>query len=301
MVFDKPISTSDVPPKYLEAAKFVGQIPRRVLKADPRVSYALYIPPKFYNPNPAKNSSIPKLPLLINIHGTSRDVSSLNGKLEKFADETPCAVLSPLFPANVVGPNDLDSYKVLSADGILGLRSDLAVMSMMEEIAYIWPGVDMDKVYLMGFSGGGQFVHRFMYLYPELLKAVSVGAPGRVTYLNDTERWPSGTADVPSLFEGRTVRKDLIRALPIQLVVGSKDNVVVGNADFWAWVRNATGVENALEKMDKGRLDTIKELQKLWKDNGIDSQLDIVEGIGHDGNGAMATQLGFMQPLMRTK
>ncbi|RAK94840.1 uncharacterized protein BO80DRAFT_292835, partial [Aspergillus ibericus CBS 121593] len=208
-----PLTTPEVPPQFLKPAFLVGHIPQRTLAADPRVSYALYIPPAHYNPDPNRSTTTtapynnPKLPLLVTIHGTSRNPTPLRTTLPPFANSTPCAILAPLFPANIDGPNDLDSYKLLRSRT---LRSDLALLSILDEIATVWPGLDTEKIYLMGFSGGGQFAHRFLYIHPERLMAVSVGAPGRVTMLDEAGKWPGGVGDVEGVF-GKGVRRDLIR------------------------------------------------------------------------------------------
>jgi poly(3-hydroxybutyrate) depolymerase len=330
---DKALSTADVPPRFLKDALLVGHIPWRTLASEPRVCYRLYVPARHYNPFlTATSPASDKLPLLVYMHGTRRNIAAIDSAddLVRFADATPCAVLAPLFPAGVDGPHDLDSYKLLASRS---LRSDLALLAMLDEVARRWPGVDAHRVYLMGFSGGGQFAHRFLYLYPERMRAVSVGAPGRATVLDRTRRWPVGIAGVEDLFDGRQVKVEDIRGVRIQLVVGTEDNVVHGGEGFWEWVRamkakgravtgtataTATGTgENgvkitngdekagggaeqntSLEDMRQGRLDTVRELQALWRDQGIEAQLDIVEGMAHDERPARNVVLGFLRTAM---
>jgi poly(3-hydroxybutyrate) depolymerase len=308
----KPLTTADVPPRFLRAAFLVGNVPRAALASDPRVSYAMYIPPEHYNPDPSAStagvttSTLPKLPLLVVVHGTGRDVATAYTDLIPFADETPCAILSPLFPAGLDGPYDLDSYKLLRSRT---LRSDLALLSMLDNIEIRWPGIDTRKIYLMGFSGGGQFAHRFLYLYPERLLAVSVGAPGSVTLLDRDKEWPAGIADVEGVF-GRTVSPELIGNVNIQLVVGGADNVVHGGDEFWVWLekmrnsrtRDAAShdkmAQDDIQKrpiMKKGRLQTMMELHSLWEKESILAQLDVVEGVAHNSRGVRECVLQFMR------
>ncbi|CAI7650253.1 unnamed protein product [Penicillium manginii] len=226
---DRPLTTSNVPKKFLKACLMVGHVPLKVLACDPRVSYALYIPPTRYDadPNPTK------LPLLVWVHGTGRKWNTLyEDEMVSFADRMPCAILAPLFPAGLDGPNDLDSYKMLHSSS---LQSDQALLEILDEVSLRWPGIHTDNFFLHGFSGGGQFAHRFLYLYPERLAAISVGAPGRVTALNFSKNWPEGIADTNILF-GREVVPGNIRKVPIQLVVGSEDNKVHGGEAFWTWL-----------------------------------------------------------------
>jgi poly(3-hydroxybutyrate) depolymerase len=315
---DRPVSTKDVPPQFLASAMLVGHVPSRTLPSEPRVSYRLYIPPDHYDTR-AGASNKAKLPLLVYIHGSRRSVPLLarySTPLTAFADSTPCAVLAPLFPTGMDGPNDLDSYKLLRSKT---LRSDLALLAILDEVAYRWPGIDTDKVFMMGFSGGGQFAHRFLYLYSERIAAVSVGAPGRVTFFDDGKRWPSGVGDVERLF-GRTIDKGKIRQVKIQLVVGDCDNEVHGGKEFWEWLgemkkkvkssksltiaasegeKSVDGEHSQFdgaiqEEMRQGRLDTIRELQALWKETGIESTLEIVQGMGHDEGPASGIVLEYL-------
>ncbi|KAI0837278.1 alpha/beta-hydrolase [Hypoxylon sp. FL0890] len=234
---DNALTTANVPAKFLEDVYFVNHVPLMALQVDPRISYALYIPESQYNPDPSSNPTPGKLPLLVYIHGTGRSIVAIYNELVPFADSAPCAILAPLFPAGMDGPNDIDSYKELRSNT---LRSDLGLLSVLDEVAYRWPGLETNKVFMMGFSGGGQFAQRFLYLYPERLAAISVGSPGRPTFLDDTQDWPSGVKDVETVFN-RTVRTDLIGQLPIQLVVGGNDTEIHGDQDFWEWERDVVG------------------------------------------------------------
>ncbi|KAJ9607629.1 hypothetical protein H2200_007707 [Cladophialophora chaetospira] len=308
---DNLLSTADVPPQFLKAAMLLGHIPWRSLPSDPRISYALYVPPTQYNPSLTSTSpSSEKLPLLVFIHGTRRSISAIDGDddLVPFADSLPCAILAPLFPIGLDGPNDLDSYKLLRSRGV---RSDLALLHMLDEVARRWPGISTERIFLMGFSGGGQFAQRFLYLYPETIAAVSIGAPGRVTHLDEQRKWPGGIADVEALF-GRQVDREGIQKVKIQLVVGDQDNVLHGGEKFWEWVREmkakAPGKdgslegkaadEGGLEGMRQGRVDTIRELQAKWRQEGIDAHLDVVEGMGHDSKPARGVVLEFLKSAM---
>ncbi|OJZ90243.1 hypothetical protein ASPFODRAFT_414108 [Aspergillus luchuensis CBS 106.47] len=314
-----PLTTPEVPPQFLKSAFLVGHIPQRTLAAEPRVSYTLYIPPTQYNPDPNRVSkSSPydkaKLPLLVNIHGTSRK-TSIRPEQAFFAESTPCAILAPLFPANIDGPNDLDSYKVLRS---ATLRSDLALLAILDEVATVWPGIDTEKVFLAGFSGGGQFAHRFFYVHPERLAAVSVGAPGKVTMLDEQLAWPSGIGNFQEVF-GKGLDKDIMRNVQVQLVIGSQDVKVHGGKEFWEWAKKVMAQRMAAEKasekdggkekmgkrevvmMDQGRSQSLQHLQSSWKADGIEAQLDVVDGVAHSSVGVQECVLSYLQPLIQKR
>jgi pimeloyl-ACP methyl ester carboxylesterase len=312
------LSAAHIPPEFLRSTYMIGKIPRKALISEPRVSYSLYIPPEQYKDtiraeaSGASQAALRKLPLLVFIHGTLRDDSYIDRGLIPFAESTPCAILAPLFPAGLDGSMDLDSYKLLRS---ATLRSDLALLDMLNEVAHRWPGIDTTKIFLMGYSGGAQFAHRFLYLYPERLAAVSIGAPGNVTVLDHSISWPAGIANVEELF-GTRVDKTLIKQVKIQLVVGDADVEVHGGIEFWTWLQKfkASADSNLLssvqsevplnkvvpsKKIVQDRLGTLRKLQALWRDDGIDAQLDIVRGVKHESLKCQSYSLDFLQSLIQ--
>ncbi|GAM91179.1 hypothetical protein ANO11243_092260 [Dothideomycetidae sp. 11243] len=307
------LSTQDVPPQYLRLAFLVGKVPLVSSRYDDRISYALYIPPHAYNPNPTPTEtqtdlcySLPRLPLVVTIHGTGRDV---NGTLSRFiplADSAPCAILAPLFPCGLDDPVDLDSYKVLSSKT---LRSDLTLLSIIDEVAYKWPGIETTKFCLAGFSGGGQFTQRFLYLYPERLHAVSIGAPGRVTKLDPEQAWPAGIGDVEKVF-GRAISVESMREVKIQLVVGEEDTVRVGDDGFWQWVKQMRGKTDKTQENDKkamlptmnnGRMETLRDLHAAFESVGISAQFDTVPDAAHEALKMTEVVTQFLLPVVRER
>jgi hypothetical protein len=106
---------------------------------------------------------------------------------------------------------------------------------MLDEVAVRWPGIATQRVFMMGFSKGGQFVQRFMHLHSERLKAASIGAPRRVTALDRNIKWPNGIQNVEEVFgPGVVVDKETIRRLSIQLVMGGEGNRI---HQFWKWLK----------------------------------------------------------------
>lgn len=291
----KQLSTADIPRQFLQAAFLVGHIPLKASAFDPRVSYALYIPSTHYDTHHAPK----KLPLLVWIHGTGRNLDALHQEnMVSFANSTPCAILAPLFPAGLNGPNDLDSYKILRSQSV---ASDLVLLSILDEIAARWPGIRTDRVFMMGFSGGGQFAQRFLYVHPEKLLAVSVGAPGRPTTLDPEQSWPVGVANVETLF-ARPIRKHIIQQVPIQLAVGSADDQVHGGEGFWNWLQQLKGKgqqDTEWQAMRQGRLQTLQDLQGTWEKDGIQSNLRVIEGISHEADKMRPYMLEFLRPLIR--
>ncbi|KAF2217821.1 hypothetical protein CERZMDRAFT_80491 [Cercospora zeae-maydis SCOH1-5] len=281
------INPIELPSKLLRAAYFVGKVPIKSLRSDPRISYAIYVPEQYcavhdilQNP---ENDIPPRLPLIVNVHSTRRQALVCRDSLIDFADKHGVAILAPLFPAGLDSLFDLDSYKLLRTDF---LQADLRLIDMLNEVGHIWPGIVADPIILMGFSGGGQFVHRFMYLNPERVSAVAVAAPGQVTKLNMSEPWPRGIADVEKLFPGEEIDVAAIAQVgDILLLGGEEDTFSGGQVELLQWLakRKAKLKGETVEEMlsRTSRVQGLKSLQKDWRKHGIEAKLKIVPGVGH--------------------
>jgi poly(3-hydroxybutyrate) depolymerase len=124
--------------------------------------------------------------LLVSIHGASRNAKSYAERFVDFADHNRYIVVAPYF---------VEEHRF----GDLGLgaslyRSDLRLLEVIAEVRKELP-VEAGPFDLFGFSGGGQFAHRFLYVHPAELRTVVVGAtvPGAPTWrilLACLSTWP---------------------------------------------------------------------------------------------------------------
>jgi len=241
-----------------------GKTPFFASTFDQRFSFALHVP---------RSHSFrgPTLPLLVVIHGTRRQTSGYINKLQDFSDKHECIILCPLFPAGIIDPSDIHNYKTILYKDI---RFDLVLLSMIDQAAAIWR-IKTDRFFLHGFSGGGQFAHRFMYLHPERLAAVSIGAPGHITPPATDKPWPAGLADLSGVFGiSDAPNFDAMARIPVQLVVGEND------LDTSSIMKNTNDAES---EAGGTRVDRIKWLKKAFEKRGIASDLVIVPNVGHEG------------------
>lgn len=237
-------------------------------QVDQRFSYGCYIPESY------KEDGETRYPLTVLVHGSTRDVDMLRHQFVDFAEEHQTILLAPLFPCGIEEPGDMHNYKRIAYRGI---RYDLILLAMVEEVATTYR-LDSGRFLLHGFSGGGQFAHRFFYLHPERLSAVSIGAPGVVTLLDPDKPWWVGTGGAAQVF-GRDPDLAEMRKVPVQMVIGGDDietwDVTVGPASG-NWME---GINDSGET----RIDRLRALQKNFKDHGISVRFDVVPGVEHIG------------------
>ena len=302
------LTAADVPPEFLGEAGLVDWIPFRALQVDPRVSYCLYVPHAHYSPTPIGEAHKRPLPLIVNVHGTERQAGRCCLSLSAFADRNRCAILAPLFPTCIGVRYDLDNYKTLRYGS---MRFDLLLLAMLDEVKHVWgPGIVTDQVFMMGFSGGGQFVHRFLYLHPERLLGVSIGAPGRRTDFLDHERpWPHGVADVTAVFDGKSIDLDRVRQVKaVQLVIGADDTEVPGKG-FFEWLATRGSISSGTNDPEAargsvlppailGRRETLSKIQLELEIIGIRAQLAVVPGAAHESSDMLPSVCQFWKPTL---
>lgn len=259
-----------------------GKTPIFASQYDQRLGYCLYVP---------ENLRTDRAPLLVMQHGTERNASLYRDHMAGFADEHQVVVLAPLFPAGIIDPEDLHNFKFIEYQGI---RYDQALLAMVDEVGRRYP-VDPDVFYLHGFSGGGQFAHRFLYLHPDRLAGVSIGAPGRITQLDDTLPWWLGTKDLEQRF-GRAVDLESLRRVPILMVVG--DN------DVETWEIDNPGESNWMdgaEKTGSTRIERLRTLERDFLAQGIDVRFELVPGAAHRGSLVLPAVRDFFAGLLRSR
>lgn len=253
-------------------------------RADQRFGYYLYVPKAF------AFEDADDYRLCAVIHGTGRAPSVYRDLFADFAETNRAVVLAPLFPAGIIEPGELSNYKFLEFHGI---RYDELLLNMVEEVAARYR-LSETRLLAFGFSGGGHFVHRFAYLHPEKLLALSIGAPGMVTLIDPALPWWRGIADLEERF-GRRLDLEALRRVPVQMVIGAEDTetweiTIEPGERFWMEGANDAG---------RTRIDRIQTLKRNFEANGIAVQLDMVPGIGHNGHKLLEPVGEFFADVLR--
>lgn len=246
--------------------------PMQASQIDPRFHYMVYAP-RSYDEHNTKEYS-----LVVLVHGTERGAFRYIAENAKFADDNDVILLAPMFPANTHGGKDLENYKLIDYKGT---RYDLVLLSMVDEVSSKYR-IKNNKFSMFGFSGGGHFTHRFFYLHPHRLNAISIGAPGMVTFIDDTANWWVGTKDLYRKFNTH-LNLNAMRKVKVHMVIGENDT------DAWnAKIEHSSPFRMGDEPRatyhsgGKNRQDKMRSLKKNFEDNGITVNMEIVPKAGHD-------------------
>jgi poly(3-hydroxybutyrate) depolymerase len=254
-------------------------------RKDPRFSYCMYVPPSF-DADPAGHA------LLVAMHGTGRTMTAYRDGFAAFARFNKCVVLAPLFPVGVLGDDYADGFKYMQEADI---RYDHVLLAMVDEAGERLGRVFADLM-LFGFSGGGHFAHRFFYLHPQRLSAVSIGSPGAVTLIDDRRDYWVGTRDLEQRF-GIAIDLPAMRKVAVQLVVGAADietweiNYQPGNRNYMDGI-NDTG---------RTRIERNTALRQNFEAHGITVRQDIIPNVPHDGTKVLSRVQDFFLEVLAAR
>jgi hypothetical protein len=235
-------------------------------RSDPRFSYCLYVPPDYDHCDTAPE-------LIVAMHGTGRAFHRYRDAYTPFGRWHNCLILCPLFPADVLGDSNAHGFKHLLEGDI---RYDRVLLAMVDEVSRRY-GLDLKQFALVGYSGGGQFTHRFLMLHAQRLWAASIGAPGSVTLLDPERDWWVGTRDVMERF-GQDIDLDALRGVSVHMIVGDAD------LETWEITHRPGGRYWMPEANGAGatRPDRLQALCRSFEAAGVAVLLQTVPGASHD-------------------
>jgi poly(3-hydroxybutyrate) depolymerase len=195
---EMPFDTNDIFPQ-------VGTVLTRNLIHEPTQRYYLYVP---------RGGGAVKS-VFVTVHGVKRMAKDHALKFASFAERYGVVLVAPLFPKDRFG-----DYQRLGRNG-RGERADQALNRILTEVGFL-TGANIDKLYMFGYSGGGQFVHRYAMAYPQRTARIVVAAAGWYTFPDSAVNYPKGIKRVKGL---KDIRFDPTQFLsvPACVVVGEKD------------------------------------------------------------------------------
>ncbi|WP_028922647.1 hydrolase [Pseudonocardia acaciae] len=262
-----------------------GTTPFFASQYDQRFSYCAYVPHDY------DEDGDHEYPLVVLMHGTERGAHRYRDEFAEFCERHRCIALAPLFPVGIGTPGELDNYKFIEYEGI---RFDRVLLAMVDEVARTWR-VRAERFLLHGFSGGGHFAHRFLYLHPRRLAAVSVGAPGVVTLLDTEADFWVGVRDLEQRF-GTGLDLDAVRAVAVQLVIGAEDTAtweITIRPDGPRWMPGA-------DRQGANRQDRMRALRDSLERHRVKVRHDVVPGVEHDGIAVLDPVREFFAEVLRS-
>ena len=162
----------------------------------PPLSYRAFVPPEGCHRRP-----------LVLVHGHRSRANRQKG--------LGVPLIAPVFPADRFA-----RYQTLAGtDGPLAALN--AFVGTLED-ASSHLQVATDRVDMLGFSGGAQFVHRFAMLEPSRVLRAVVVAAGWYTYLDEDRPFPRGTGRSGQT-GGRSIDVVGFLNLPVHVLVGERD------------------------------------------------------------------------------
>ena len=236
-----------------------GRVIRRALRSDITQEYLLYVP----------ETVAPDARLLVSVHGISRNAHEQAAVFSRICEERGVIMLAPIFTAE-----QHDDYQRLGRRS-RGARVDLLLNQYVAEVATL-TGADVTQIYLFGFSGGAQFVHRYAMAHPHRVARAVVASAGWYTFPDNSQRYPYGIRPHRDL-AGVSFNPEEFLRIPIEVVVGAHDT---GTSNLRSTTR--TDEQQGRNRLERARnwVDAMRELAFAC---GIEPSVTLteVEGIDH--------------------
>lgn len=155
--------------------------------------------------------------VLVAVHGISRRSDLMIRWLGELADVYGYSILAPHFTRH-----HYPAYQRLGNTRRY-VRSDRALIAMLDDAERLLPGLNRCRVALFGFSGGAQFAHRFCLAHPHRVQALAAASAGWYTRLDTDLAFPYGLGPSRKLTDLRFTANGILTT-PTLTLVGALDN-----------------------------------------------------------------------------
>lgn len=198
--------TDKAQPRPNQAAETGRIIRRRVERGGPKVTYYFY----------ASTRPKPNLPIFVAVHGIRRRAENQARLFAPMIESLGGILVAPLFSRK-----RFSDYQRLGRRG-KGERSDLALRRVLADVRRR-TGKPTDELVMFGYSGGGQFVHRYAMAHPRQVGRMAIAAPGWYTFPDKTQTYPEGIGGATKALPDLLFDPARFLQIPALVLVGEKD------------------------------------------------------------------------------
>lgn len=224
-------------------------------------------PREYFKYVPATASSESRVIVLV--HGVTRRAAEQIFRFRDLADQTGAILVAPFFSRSAFG-----LYQQV-VDPHSGTRADLALVDILEAIGKE-TGASTERVHLFGYSGGAQFVHRFVMLYPELAASMVVASAGWYTFPDERLPYPYGLASSPLAGD---IEPKRFLAVERHVLVGAHDT---GRGDNLRVSRKIDAIQGT-NRIERARrwFDAMEDASRRYGVHPPGATFEIIPGVGH--------------------
>lgn len=208
--------------------------------------------------------------VMASVHGVSLNADSHISLLAPTAKRLGLILVAPLFARE-----RFPEYNLFGAEH-QNSRGDLQFQRILAEVARV-TGESTQRIFLCGYSAGGQFAHRYCLAYPEQIRAAVICSPGYYTFPTFDIPYPYGLQGMGETL-GHPIDVDRFLSLPMLVNVGDQDVLRTPSLLQLESVDRSQGTTR-LERATRW----FQAVEELTKDRGIqaDHRFLILRGVGH--------------------
>ena len=245
-----------------------GKVHMRHVTGDSALRYYIYVPQKC-------NEHCSQF---VSVHGVSRNAREHAEMFAQLAEKYGVVLVAPVFSRRYFG-----DYQRLGREGC-GRRADYAMQLITREVESL-TGANSSKISLFGFSGGGQFAHRYTMAHPDHVQRLVIGAAGWYTYPEASCKYPYGTAPTSRL-QGVRFNVKMFLQVPACVLVGQWDIKYDPGLNQSARIQRQQGTT----RLERGRR-WIDTMNRAAMAHGMDTsyEFSMLPGVDHDFTRAMKT------------
>lgn len=244
-----------------------GKIHHRTIEGMSQMEYFIYIP----EVNPDSNK------VLYSIHGISRNAEEHVQRFIAQAERHGVTIVAPLFTKA-----HFPRYQRLGTSTQLE-RADMAFDHVLQDVQK-WLDVPPAPMRLFGFSGGGQFVHRYAMFYPQRVARMMLTAPGWYTFPDPDRKYPFGlksSKEWPKLL----FPMENFLQIPTMVMVGEEDDLRDKDLNKSREIDSFQGL-NRIERAERW-VNANRNLARAY-DISADFRLEVVANASHAYESYMA-------------